>query len=107
MPRIRHCVECPKCLTRYVVSCSPYKNGSYLQATIAGSWDDYTLYCRCKAASRWKSDEFKSCEVSAAAFERGYGTSEEIMVIRAPEKEWEVDVSRYLREWRSLEKRRA
>jgi len=28
--RIRHCVECPKCLTRYLVACSPYRNGSYL-----------------------------------------------------------------------------
>jgi hypothetical protein len=28
--------------------------------------------------------EFKSCEVSTAAFERGYGTPEEIMVIRSP-----------------------
>src|SRR5262249_1999703 len=85
MPRIRHGVECPKCLTRYVVSCSPYRNGSYLLPMIAGCWDEYTLYCRCKAAaSLWKSGEFKSYEVSAAAFERGYGTAEEITVICAP-----------------------
>jgi hypothetical protein len=108
MLRIRHCVECPKCLTRYVVSCSPYENGSYLQATIEGGWDEYTLYCRCKAASRWKSSEFKSCEVSTKAFERGHGTAKEITVVRPPqkEKEWPVDVSRYLRDWKSMEKRR-
>jgi hypothetical protein len=107
MLRIRHCVECPKCLTRYVVSCSPYENGSYLLPMIEGCCDEYTLYCRCRAAaSRWKSSEFKSCEVSAAAFERGYGTAEEITLIRAPQQEWSVDVSRYLRDWKSTEKRR-
>ena len=108
MLRIRHCVECSKCLTRYVVSCSPYEDGSYLLPTIEGCRDEYTLYCRCKAgASRWKSSEFQICEVSAAAFERGYGTPEEITVIRAPQQEWSVDVSRYLSDWKSMEKRRA
>jgi hypothetical protein len=103
MPRIRHCVECPKCLTRYVVSRSPYENGSYLQPTIEGCWDEYTLYCCCKAApGRWKSSEFKNCEVTTAAFERGYGTAEEITVVRAPEQEWSPDMSRYLREWKAI-----
>jgi hypothetical protein len=77
-----------------------------LLPTLEGCWDEYTLYCRCKAAaSRWKSSEFKSCEVSTEAFERGYGTAEEITVIRAPQQEWSVDVSRYLRDWKSTEKR--
>jgi hypothetical protein len=108
MPRIRHSVECSKCLTRYLVSRSPYENGSYLLPTIEGCRDEYTLYCRCKAAaSRWKSSEFKSCEVSTAAFERGYGTPEEIMVIRSPQQEWSVDLSRYRSDWRSMKKRRA
>ena len=101
-------MECPKCRTRYVVSCSPYENGSYLLPMINGSWDEYTLYCRCRAAaSRWKSSEFKSCEVSAEAFARGYGTAEEITIIRVSQQEWSVDVSRYLRDWKSTtEKRR-
>lgn len=30
MPRVRYCVECPKCRTRYLPSSSPYRNGSYL-----------------------------------------------------------------------------
>jgi hypothetical protein len=47
-----------------------------------------------------------NCEVSAAAFKRGYGTAEEITVIRSPRQEWSVDVSRYLRDWKSTEKRR-
>jgi hypothetical protein len=108
MPRIRHCVECPRCLTRYLVSCSPYENGSYLLPTIEGCRDEYILYCRCKAAaSRWKSSELKRCEVSRAAFERGYGTTEEIIVIRAPQQERTVDVSRSLSDWKSMERRRA
>ena len=52
-------------------------------------------------ASRWNSSEFMNCEVSAAAFERGYGTAEEITVIRRPQQEWSVDVSRYLRDSKS------
>jgi hypothetical protein len=107
MSRVRNCVECSKCGTRYVVSCTPYGNGSYLLPTIVGRWDEYILYCHCKAApSRWKSGEFKSCEVSAQAFERGYGSAEEITVIRAPEQDWSVDVSRYLRNWKSIENRK-
>lgn len=99
MPRFRHCVECQKCGIRYLVSCSPYQNGSYLLPAIERSWDEYILYCQCKAApGRWKSSEFKNCEVSAAAFERGYGTAEEITVMRAAQHEWSVDLSRYMRD---------
>lgn len=89
MTRVRLCVECSKCLTLYLVSCSPYGNGSYLLPTIKDCGDEYILYCRCKAAaSRWKYSEFKNCDVSAAAFERGYGTTDEITVIRAQQQEW-------------------
>ena len=35
-PRIRHCVECPKCHTRYLVGFSPYRNGSYLMPLSGG-----------------------------------------------------------------------
>jgi len=108
MPRIRHCVECSTCLTLYLVSCSPYGNGSYLLPTIRGCRDEYILYCRCKAAaSRWKSSEFKNCDVSTAAFERGYGTTEEITVIHAWQQEWTEtcpDISTNGRRWRSRER---
>ena len=108
MPRIRHSVECSKCRTRYLVSRSPYENGSYLLPTIEGCREEYTLYCRCQAAaSRWKSSEFKSCEVSTAAFERGYGTPEEIMVLRSPGQECSMDLSRYRSRWKAMKKRRA
>jgi hypothetical protein len=79
--RVRHCVECPSCRTRYLVGLSPYPNGSYLLSTTVGSWDEYTLYCSCRrpaATSRWKWNEMKPREVSTAAYHRGYGTHEEI-----------------------------
>ena len=107
MSRIRHCVECQKCFTRYVVSRSPYENGSHLMPTIEGGLDEYLLYCRCKAApSRWRATEFRSCNVSGAAFERGYGTAEEIRFIRGEPQEWSADASQYLKDWKALENRR-
>lgn len=107
MRRIRHCVECPKCLTRYVVSCNPYGNSSVLQPVIEGCWDEYTLYCRCKAAaSWWKSSEFMICEISAAAFERGYGTAEEITPVPTLREQSAIDVSRYVSDGKKAERRR-
>ena len=107
MPRIRQCVQCQKCGARYVVSRSPYENGSYLLSTIEGGLDEYILYCRCKAVpSRWKATEFKSCDVSAEAFERGYGTAEEIRIIDGPQQEWSLDASRYLKDSKSMDNRR-
>lgn len=84
MPRIRHCVQCPKCLTRYLVPFSPYCNGSYLIPTVEGSLEEYALYCSCgrgSVASLWRWNEVKACEVSKAAYDRGYGTPEEIVPI--------------------------
>jgi len=79
--RIRHCVECPECHTCYLISCSPYKNGSYLVRSGAGSLEEYTLYCSCqhtRVPRRWKSDELRAFEVSKAAHDRGYGRLGEI-----------------------------
>lgn len=97
MPRVRHCVECPRCLTRYLIAFSPYSNGSYLVPTMHGSSEEYTLYCYCagRVASRWRSCETKACEVSKAAYERGYGTPEEILPV-SEQPEWSFDLSRYL-----------
>ena len=81
-PRIRHCAECPKCLTRYVVAFSPYRNGSRLLPVVAGGSDEYILYCACGTpftASRWHWREFKACTVFTSAYERGYGTADEIV----------------------------
>ena len=84
--RVRHCVECPKCLTRYLVGFSPYPNGSFLVPLAAGSWSEWTLYCSCCSphkATRWNWDELKPYEVSATAHLRGYGAPEEIIAVRS------------------------
>jgi hypothetical protein len=100
MPRIRHCVECPKCLTRYLIPFSPYRNGSYVIRTIDGCSDEYALYCSCKkstAASVWRWNEVQTCAVSNAAYDRGYGTPEEIVPIRdRAQDSRSTDVSRCL-----------
>jgi len=110
MSRIRHCVECPKCFTRYLIAFSPYRNGSYLIRTVEGCSDEYALFCSCKksaAASVWRWNELKTCAVSHVAYERGYGTAEEIVPIRKkPQDAWPVDISRYLNGLKSIEKRR-
>ena len=80
-PRFRHCVECPKCLTRYLVGFSPYRNGSYLIPVAAICPEEWTLYCACgkpPVSSRWNWSELKTYVVSDQAHERGYGSSEEI-----------------------------
>jgi hypothetical protein len=101
MSRIRHCVECPQCLTRYPISLSPYRNGAYLIPTVNGSREEYTLYCSCSranVASRWKWNEVKICDVSKTAYDRGYGTPEEIVLLNTqPRETWSIDVDRYLK----------
>jgi hypothetical protein len=101
--RIRHCVECPKCLTRYLLAFSPYRNGSFLVPTFAGSAEEYTLYCSCGTpaiASRWKPDEVKRCEVSKEAHHRGYGSQQEVCLISMPRAVTShFDVTQYL-DWR-------
>ena len=82
--RLRHCVECPRCCTRYLVGFSPYRNGSYLVPLSHGSWEAWTLYCACRSphiSSRWNSDELKTCEVSSSAHHRGYGPPDEVVAL--------------------------
>jgi hypothetical protein len=83
-PRIRHGVECPKCRTRYLVGFSPYRNGSCLVPLVAGSSEEYTLYCSCgrpPIPSRWSWRELKTYAVSNRAHDRGYGPSEDIVPV--------------------------
>jgi hypothetical protein len=83
--RIRHCVECPKCWTRYLLARSPYFNGSYLIPTVTGSLEEYTLCCSCATTpvrSHWRWDEMKTYRVSKAAYHRGFGTPEEVLAMR-------------------------
>ncbi len=105
MSRIRHCVECPNCLTRYLISCTPYSNGAYLRPALSGRWEEYILYCPCRRGgtlSRWKATAEMPCKVSNAAFRRGYGAAAEIVPVR--KKPWSIDVSQYLNEWNSQDR---
>lgn len=98
--RIRHCVQCPKCLTLYLVSASPFANGSYLVRTFPSSLDEYTLYCSCSspsASSRWRGPDMKPCEVSKAAHQRGFGAPDEVFPVdHRPRKPWKFDIGDYL-----------
>ncbi|HTZ81562.1 MAG TPA: hypothetical protein VMB66_00130 [Candidatus Acidoferrales bacterium] len=108
MPRLRHCVECPLCSTRYLIAFSPYGNGSYLMPAVHGCSDEYILYCSCRRGScgtRWKSTEVKTCDVSREAYERGYGTADEILPVDERRQENQAfDIGRYLENWRSMER---
>ena len=98
--RIRHCVECPKCHTCYLIGFSPYSNGAYLVRAGAGSSEECTLHCFCEGAyfpSCWRWREVKACAVSKAAHDRGYGTVEEIWPIRSqPQGESRFDIAKYV-----------
>ena len=81
-PRFRHCIECCKCGTRYLIPASPYANGSYVVSPAPFSSDEYTLYCACSkppASSQWRWSELKIYQISRLAFERGYGSRDEIV----------------------------
>jgi len=76
--RVRHCVECPKCRTRYLIGFSPYHNGSYLVPVATGSMQEWILYCACGSPpnpSRWNWDELQPYEVCRGAHVRGYGAA--------------------------------
>jgi len=53
-------------------------------------------------ASRWKWSEVVTCNVLKAAYERGYGTPDEIMPVNDQSRDrWSFDVSHYLNQWKS------
>jgi hypothetical protein len=83
--RMRHCVECRRCRTRYLIGFTPYRNGSYLVPTVPFLTEDYVLYCACACppvSSQWRSDELEICKVSTMAYKRGYGSGEEVMLVQ-------------------------
>jgi hypothetical protein len=98
--RVRRCVECSKCLTRYLIASSPYPNRSYLIPTAPYLSEEYTLYCSCRkpaVASRWRWSELKTYEVAKEAHLRGYGTPAEIVPINSQGHDaWVSDATRYL-----------
>ena len=81
--RIRHWLECPECFTRYLVGFSPYRNGSCLVPFLTESSEGYKLLCSCgrpPVSSRWNGSELKTYAVSNRAYDRGYGSLEEILL---------------------------
>ena len=83
--RIRSCVECPKCHTRYVIGSSPYPNGSYIVAQPFAAPDLVRLYCICgdlPSSYAFKFSELKMYAVSEWGERRGYGSPEEIVIVR-------------------------
>jgi hypothetical protein len=77
--RLRHCVECPRCGTRYLMGFSPYPNGSQLKPMVPNFSQEWTLDCVCGAHSRWNWNELKLYAVSGQAHDRGYGSLEEVV----------------------------
>lgn len=84
MAFIRHCIECRKCSTRYLIAFSPYSNGSYLWRTSLFYLEEYVLYCCCQQPpvfNSCKENDLRTYVVSKAAHERGYGTPEEVVAL--------------------------
>jgi hypothetical protein len=85
MSRVRHCIECPTCRTRYLPSSSPYRNGSYLIPLTAYGASGWILYCSCRmppASSHWSSTDLKPYEICRQAYRRGYGSPDEVFALR-------------------------
>ena len=79
--RIRHCIECPRCRTRYLIGASPYANGAYLVLSPT-DLETHTLYCPCgKSAFASRSAESRTYIVSSPAYDRGYGSPDEILLV--------------------------
>jgi hypothetical protein len=81
--RIRYCIECRECHTRYVIGLSPYHNGSYLVSNASGFGNVVGLYCCCslRTPQELKSAELQTYAVSEWAYKRGYGSPDEIVMV--------------------------
>lgn len=102
--RVRHCVACPECGTRYLIGFSPYGNGSHLSQARPESEGEYKLVCTCcrpAVSSRWIRSDLKVYGVSRRAYKRGYGTPEEIRVLK-PHPDFRPQTAHGLREGECL-----
>src|SRR5579871_4476167 len=81
MSRIRHCLECPRCRLRYLISLAPYENGSYVVSAVNGSAEEYLLFCSpCRFGGRRSMPEVMLCEVSE--LRKKYGGSAQSLRIK-------------------------
>lgn len=106
MLRVRQCLECPRCRIRYVISRGPYQNGSYIVSAAHGHGDEYILYCSsCGVGSRWMTTEAFTCEVSKPAYQRGYGTKEEVVSVgQEAHDTWPIECSSPPDDWKSTQR---
>jgi hypothetical protein len=62
--RVRSCVECPKCHTRYLIGSSLHHNGSYIVAHPPAAADFLRLYCACSNFSSSYVFKFSELKMS-------------------------------------------
>jgi hypothetical protein len=82
--RLRSCVECPRCHTRYIIGANPYRNGSYISGNLSEDSDVRNLYCCCTGRFgllQFKLSELMTYSVSEWAYNRGYGSPDEIVLV--------------------------
>lgn len=81
--RLRRCIECPKCGTRYLIGFSPYGNGASVVSFVTETSEEYQLFCSCGGRpipSRWNWSELKTYAIPNSAYDRGYGPPEEVLL---------------------------
>jgi len=72
---------------RYLIAFSPYANGAFLTSSVVGSSEEYVLFCACGTppkVSWWNWGELKKYAISHQAYDRGYGSPHEIVVVEQP-----------------------
>ncbi len=80
--RIRHCVECPECHTRYMIGFSTYQNGTLPLRRREENSERYTLLCSCGepfSITRFSEKMLIRYVVLTPAYRRGYGSPGEIV----------------------------
>jgi hypothetical protein len=78
-------------------------------STLSGSVEEYALYCSCIGAGvvRWKSRETKAYQVSKPAYDRGYGSPDEIFpMFRKSETSRPFNASGILGGWIGMRRRK-
>jgi hypothetical protein len=70
---------------------SPYSNGSLLISDHRRESEGGFLFCSCGKPSnvlRWTGTNIRRCAVAAAAYERGFGSADEIVLVAEAIRGW-------------------
>ena len=84
--RIRSCVECPNCHTRYLIGFSSHSNGSYIVSHPQRAAVMHRLYSTCSNSPSpyaFKFSKLKMYDISDWADRHACGSPEEIVLVRA------------------------